>query len=219
MAIVNYLKELKEQKKQLAANITVKGVQANESETFNTLVPKVLQIQNNTGTTPKKSIFHYGMPDKYGDTIFTVFQNGIQNLDSYVRNGKAFCCADNQYTICYTQSDFSWDGHVYTASTEPIIVDENTAVVMTYMSGVTEKGEMYLIPADGKADDDTIQNYIYTSVFNGNRYEQKFWWLDCSEFISHLIPCRVSAPGNYYLCWLGRSDNTHPVISDITVVF
>ena len=45
MAIVNYLKELKEQKKQLAANITAQGVQANESETFNTLVPKVLQMR------------------------------------------------------------------------------------------------------------------------------------------------------------------------------
>ena len=219
MAIYNYLQALDEQRRQLAANLNTKGVQANEDETFNSLVPKVLQIENSTGTAPKKNLFHYGMPDKFGDTVFTIFQNGIQDLNSHIRNGKRLCCPENQYTLCYTQEDFSWDGHVYTASTESVRVDENTAIVMTYTSGVTEKGEMYLIPADGKASDDTVQNYIYTSVFNGNRYEQKFWWLDCSEFISHLIPCRVPAPGNYYLCWLGRSDNTHPVISDITIIF
>lgn len=217
MAVYDYLKALEKQKKQLAENLNTKGVYAKEDETFNTLVPKVLQIS--ASTTSKKKLFRYGMPDVYGDTVFTIFQNGIQDLNSYIRNNKRLYCAENQYTISYTQEDFSWDGHVYTASIEPIRVDENTVVVMSYISGVTEKGEMYLIPADGKSIDDTVQNYIYTSIFNGNRYDQKFWWLDCREFISHLIPCRVPEPGNYYLCWLGRSDNTHPIISDITIIF
>lgn len=219
MAIIDYLKELNTQKTQLANILNSKGVQASETETFNTLIPKVLQIENGNGKTTRKNLFRFGMPDKFGDKIFAVFQNGIQNLESFISHGNRLCCAENQYTICYTQEDFSWDGHVYTASVEAFNADESTAIVMTYCSGVTEKGEMYLIPAEGKAYNDTVQNYIYTSVCNGNRYELPFWWLDCREYISGLIPCRGITPGKYYLCWVGRSDNTHPIISDITIIF
>ena len=41
-----YIAELTKQKKQLAANLTAKGVTASETETFNTLVPKVSQISD-----------------------------------------------------------------------------------------------------------------------------------------------------------------------------
>jgi len=219
MAIAEYLKRLKDMKFLLATYLNIKGVQADEEERFNTLIPKVLQIRG--GKSERKILFHYGsdVQKNYGDNIFTFFQNGIQNLDSYIRNGKEFCCAANQYMISYTQTDFSWDGHVFTASTQPFSVDENTSIVMTYQSGVTEKGNLYLIPAEGKSPADTIQNYIYTSVYNGNRFELPFYWLDCREFISELIQCINVRPGSYYICWLGRSDNTHPMISDISILF
>lgn len=42
------LKELINQKKQLATNLNVKGVSADESETLNTLVPKVLTVVGNS---------------------------------------------------------------------------------------------------------------------------------------------------------------------------
>lgn len=46
--IGNQLTELIRQKKQLATNLNVKGVSANENEKLNTLVPKVLNIINNS---------------------------------------------------------------------------------------------------------------------------------------------------------------------------
>ncbi len=219
MAVMEYLKALNEQKTLLSTYLNAKGVHAEESETFNSLVPKVLMIESGNSKSTRKNLFHFSMPDRYGDTIFAVFQNGIRNLESFISHGNRFCCAENQYTLCYSQEDFSWDGHVYTASTEAFSTDENTVIVMTYCSGVTERGEMYLVPADGKKADDTVQNYIYTSVCSGNRYELSFHWLDCSEFISELIHCSGVTAGKYYLCWVGRSDNTHPVISDITIIF
>lgn len=47
--IASQLTELVNQKKQLAANLTTKGVAATENEKLNTLVPKVLEITSGTG--------------------------------------------------------------------------------------------------------------------------------------------------------------------------
>ena len=43
--IAKYLEELLKQKEQLANNLRIKGVEADSSETLNTLIPKILQIQ------------------------------------------------------------------------------------------------------------------------------------------------------------------------------
>ena len=52
----DYLQELTNQKKALANNLVEKGVEASESEKFNTLVPKVLDIQSGA-----KLNIHYGL--------------------------------------------------------------------------------------------------------------------------------------------------------------
>ena len=49
--IAKYLEELLKQKEQLANNLRIKGVEADSSETLNTLIPKILQIQ---GGNPKR---------------------------------------------------------------------------------------------------------------------------------------------------------------------
>lgn len=50
MTITTYLQELINQKKALATNLIAKGIQASENETFNTLVPKVLDITTGSNT-------------------------------------------------------------------------------------------------------------------------------------------------------------------------
>lgn len=51
MAISDYLGKLVELKNQLVANLTVKGVDAQQSEKLNTLVPKVLEIETGVDTS------------------------------------------------------------------------------------------------------------------------------------------------------------------------
>lgn len=181
---------------------------------------EILVILENLPTTSTVTLFSYGedVPEKYGDTVFTIYQNGIQDLSSYIRNGKPFCSADNSYALSYNQTDFGWDGQVYTASTTPITVRSGTAIAVTAQSGVTEKGAMYLIPTAGKSDSDTVQNYIYTSVTTGNCVELPFYWLYCDTFITGLTACDSEAEGEYYLCWVGRSNNSHPVVREVKVM-
>ena len=166
------------------------------------------------------TLFSYGndVPEKYGSTIFTIYQNGIQDLSSYIRNNKPFCSTDNGYALSYNQTDFGWDGQVYTASTTPITVRSGTAIAVTAQSGVTESGKMYLIPTAGKSESDTVQNYIYTSVTTGNCVELPFYWLYCDTFITGLTTCDSATPSEYYLCWVGRSNNSHPIVREVKVM-
>ncbi len=181
---------------------------------------EILFILENLPTARIVTLFSYGedVPEKYGSTIFTIYQNGIQDLSSYIHNNKPFCSATNGYALSYNQTDFGWDGQVYTASTTPITVKSGTAIAVTAQSGVTEKGAMYLIPTVGKSDPDTVQNYIYTSVTTGNCVELPFYWLYCDTFITGLTACDAAAAGEYYLCWVGRSNNTHPVVREVKVM-
>ena len=181
---------------------------------------EILVILENLPTASTVTLFSYGedVPEKYGDTVFTIYQNGIQDLSSYIRNNKPFCSADSGYALSYNQTDFGWDGQVYTASTTPITVKSGTAIAVTAQSGVTEKGAMYLIPTAGKSDSDTVQNYIYTSVAGGNCIELPFYWLYCDTFITGLTACDSAADGEYYLCWVGRSNNSHPIVREVKVM-
>ncbi len=181
---------------------------------------EILIILENLPTANTVTLFSFGedVPDKYGNTIFTIYQNGIQDLSGYIRNNKPFCSAANGYALSYNQTDFGWDGQVYTASTTPITVRSGTAIAVTAQSGVTEKGAMYLIPTARKSDSDTVQNYIYTSVTTGNCVELSFYWLYCDTFITGLTACDAVADGEYYLCWVGRSNNTHPVVREVKVM-
>ena len=181
---------------------------------------EILVILENLPTANTVTLFSYDedVPEKYGSTIFTIYQNGIQDLSSYIHNNKPFCSAESGYALSYNQTDFGWDGQVYTASTTPITVKSGTAIAMTAQSGVTEKGVMYLIPTAGKSDSDTVQNYIYTSVTTGNCVELPFYWLYCDTFITGLTACDAAAVGEYYLCWVGRSNNTHPIVREVKVM-
>lgn len=215
--ITAYLEELKKQKDSMVDNLRVKGVNAEYSETFNSLVPKILDISG--GGFKKLPLFVSGddVPLKYADTVFTIFQNGIEDLSGYIRDNKQFCCKSNNYVLNYSQTDFSWDGFVYTASTKPFHVNKDTAIAFEYQSGTTEQQNLMLIPVKNKSSGDTIQNYVFTAIRTHALYEVTFHWLYCDKTISSLGLCDNVPEGDYYLCWLGRSNNTHPVLKSVVI--
>ena len=42
--------------------------------------------------------------------------------------------------------------------------------------------------------------------------------LQCDTFITSLGLCEAVLPGQYYLCWLGRSNNTHPLVKKVEIM-
>lgn len=182
---------------------------------------EILVILENLPTASTVTLFSYGedVPEKYGSTIFTIYQNGIQDLSSYIRNNKPFCAAENDYALSYNQTDFGWDGQVYTASTKAVNITSGTSFAITYQSGAAEDGKLYLIPASDKSDSDTVQNYIYTSISSGNCTELSFAWLQTSDFVTVLTPLNTIIPADYYICWVGRSNNTKPVVRKVYLLY
>lgn len=77
----DYLNELVNQKKQLAQNLATKGIETSEDEKFNTLVPKVLEIQSGSGSA---------------ETCTVTFLNDVTPLGvTYIDvNGKAYSYID-----------------------------------------------------------------------------------------------------------------------------
>lgn len=217
MAIKDYLEHLVKLKNQLAENLTTMGVESHERENLSLLVPKVLMIPKTGGR--KTVLFHAGsdVPERYGDKIFTLYQEGIRDLNSHISTGDQFCIAENDYALSYSQADFGWDGQVYTASIEPVTITGSSEIVVTYNCGCIEEGFMCLVPVSGRSESDTIQNYIYTSVANHNYTEVSFGWLQTYGYNTLLYSADNVTPGDYYLCWLGRSDNTHPLIRSVVV--
>lgn len=69
-----------------------------------------------------------------------------------------------------------------------------------------------------KSDSDTVQNYIYTSVTSGNCVELPFYWLYCDTFTTGLTACDSATDGEYYLCLVCRSNNTHPIVREVKVM-
>lgn len=82
--ISNQLTELINQKKQLATNLNIKGVSANENETLNTLVPKVLSIVGGSGDIKlgSKQITEDGEYYAYEDNL-----DGYSSVNVNITNG------------------------------------------------------------------------------------------------------------------------------------
>ena len=90
MSIATYLTALDRDRDALAANLVTKGVQASSSETFTTLVPKVLNIPSGGGSDPAcKNITISGVSAQVGNTITKVFESiKISNCDITIGSGQ-----------------------------------------------------------------------------------------------------------------------------------
>ena len=52
----------------------------------------------------------------------------------------------------------------------------------------------------------------------GSYIDLSLQWLYSTDYITTLTPCEGIATGTYYLAWVGRSNNSHPLIRSITAI-
>ena len=177
MSIGNYLTALDEQRDQLARNLVTMGVQASETEKLNTLVPKVLQIPQ---TKPDVTLFRASIDTlhDYGEKIYTFYNDGYRSLSGFTESYLHFCCEENGYAIYYNQPDFNWGQTIYTMCVEPVHISPSNKIIMSYKSGATDIGEMWLVPKnnDTLSPADTAR-YIYEAIQNNQAVSVPFGWL------------------------------------------
>lgn len=207
--IAEQLTKLNILKAQLATNLTKKGVSASAAEKFNTLVPKVLEISG--VETPTTTVLYDAT---HRDKVSLLYNGTIYSVADFTALHADFCSAKNNYALNYGTTVFGWDYSCYTCCTLSISVTASTQIAIRFLSGSTEVGILRLVQSDtGTADD------ILTKAQTAGGYiDLPLQWLYSTDYITTLTPCEGVTAGTYYLVWVGRSNNSHPLIQSISLL-
>ena len=207
--IADYLTALDKQRRQLAANLTVKGVPASASEKLNTLVPKVLEISG--GESPSTTVLYDAT---HRDKVSLLYNSTIYSVADFTALHADFCSEKNSYALNYGTAIFGWDYSCYTCCTLPISVTASTQIAIRFLSGSTEVGILRLV----QSDTGTAADILTKAQTEGSYTDLPLQWLYSADYITTLTPCEGATAGTYYLVWVGRSNNSRPLIQSITIL-
>jgi len=210
VTIAEQLTKLNQLRQQLAANLTTKGVSASAAEKFNTLVPKVLEISG--GETPTKKIVLYDADNQ--ENVRLLYNGTIYSVADFTALHADFCSAKNNYALNYGTTVFGWDYSCYTCCTLPISVTASTQIAIRFLAGSTEVGILRLV----QSDTGTAADILAKAQTEGSYIDLPLQWLQNTEYVTTLTPCEGVTAGTYYLVWVGRSNNSKPLIQSITIL-
>ena len=151
---------------------------------------------------------------KYGDSIYTYYNDGYRSLAGFAESYPHFCCADNNYALYFNQNDFSWAGTVFVMFLTSISITGSMHLLLNYQVGASQDTEFYLIPKTDKTGAELAQ-YIYEEIKAENALKLSFKWLYSDTFISVMQSLENVSDGEYYLAFKGTSDNSHPMVKSI----
>lgn len=157
------------------------------------------------------------VPEKYGILLGFVVNGGFRTLTNMRSQFPNFCSETNNYALFYDQEDFNWDAQVLTCVEQRIKLTSDSKIQFCYNSGATEDGMLYLINPPGGKIDVPITLYARSEIEYGRAIQLDFQWLQTQKIITTETDCTGIQPGEYYLCWVGRSKNTHPIIRSVKV--
>ena len=207
--IAEQLAKLNSLKTQLAKNLNAKGVTATVTEKFNTLVPKVLEISS--GETPTTTVLYDAT---HRDKVSLLYNGTIYSVADFTAIYADFCSEKNSYALNYGTSIFGWDYSCYTCCTLPISVTASTQIAIRFLAGSTEVGILRLV----QSDTGTAADILAKAQTEGSYTDLPLQWLYSADYITTLTPCEGVTTGTYYLVWVGRSNNSHPLIQSITIL-
>lgn len=111
------------------------------------------------------SVFESGSDtlQKYGDSIYTYYNDGYRSLAGFAESYPHFCSAENNYALYFNQNDFSWAGSVFVMFLTPVAITSKMKLLLSYMVGASQDAEFYLIPKTDKMGSELAQ-YIYEEI-------------------------------------------------------
>ena len=207
--ITDYLLELDRQRDQLAANLTAMGVPSTAKEKLNNLVPKVLQIST-SGEATKTVLFDANTREN----LYLQYNDAVYSLADFTAQYPDFCSSENGYALNYSATLLGWDNSIYTCSTTPINVTAATQIAIRFLTGSTETGILRLV----QSDSGTAADILAKVQTEGSYIDLPLQWIYSADYVTTLTPCEGVAAGTYYLVWVGRSNNSHPLIESIMIL-
>ena len=153
----------------------------------------------------------------YAPNLSMILDGGYQTMTDFLAAYPQFCSAANDFVLSYSQECFNWDKSVLTVCTKPLSLTKNAEIVMSYQSGSSEAGSLYLVQKPQKIDI-PIGVYVNTEIDANRAVSLDFQWLQSDTFITTITECTGISDGEYYLAWVGRSNNSHPKIRFLKVL-
>ena len=188
-------------------------------KTERTLESLQKQIDNLTSGRNYTILFQSGQDaiSTYAPDISMILDGGYQTMTDFLAAYPQFCSAANDFVLSYSQTCFNWDKSVLTVCTKSLSLTKNAAIVMSYQSGSSEAGSLYLVQKPQKIDI-PIGVYVNTEIDANRAVSLDFQWLQSDTFITTITECTGISDGEYYLAWMGRSNNSHPKIRFLKVL-
>ena len=151
---------------------------------------------------------------KYGDSVYTYYNDGYRSLAGFAESYPHFCCAEKNYALYFNQNDFNWAGTVFVMFLTPISITGSMHLLLDYLVGASQDAEFYLVKKTEKTSSELAQ-YIYEEIKAENALKLSFKWLYSDTFISVMQSLENVSDGEYYLAFKGTSDNSHPMVKSI----
>ena len=188
-------------------------------KTERTLESLQKQIDNLTSGRNYTILFQSGQNavSTYAPDISMILDGGYQTMTDFLAAYPQFCSAANDFVLSYSQECFNWDKSVLTVCAKPLSLTKNAEIVVSYQSGSSEAGRLYLVQKPQKIDI-PIGVYVNTEIDANRAVSLDFQWLQSDTFITTITECTGISDGEYYLAWVGRSNNSHPKIRFLKVL-
>ena len=190
------------------------SIQEKEEEILN-LETRIIALENHSGIE-YITVFSFGNDtlQKYGESIYTYYNDGYRSLAGFSESYPHFCCSENDYALYFNQTDFSWAGTVFVLCLTPVALTSSMHLILSYIVGASQDAEFYLVRKNDKTGSELAQ-YIYEEIQSGNAVPLSFKWLYSDTYISVMQSLENVPDGEYYLAFKGTSDNSHPMIESI----
>ena len=177
------------------------------------------QIDNLTSGRNYTVLFQSGQNaiSTYASNLSMILDGRYQTMADFLTVYPQFCSAENDFVLSYSQTCFNWDKSVLTVCTKSLSLTKNAEIVVSYQSGSSEAGRLYLVQKPQKIDI-PICVYVNTEIDANRAVSLDFQWLQSDTFITTITECTGISDGEYYLTWVGRSNNSHPKIRFLKVL-
>ena len=188
-------------------------------KTERTLESLQKQIDNLTSGRNYTVLFQSGQNaiSTYASNLSMILDGRYQTMADFLTAYPQFCSAENDFVLSYSQTCFNWDKSVLTVCTKSLSLTKNAEIVVSYQSGSSEAGRLYLVQKPQKIDI-PIGVYVNTEIDANRAVSLDFQWLQSDTFITTITECTGISDGEYYLAWVGRSNNSHPKIRFLKVL-
>ena len=188
-------------------------------KTERTLESLQKQIDNLTSGRNYTVLFQSGQNaiSIYASNLSMILDGRYQTMADFLTAYPQFCSVENDFMLSYSQTCFNWDKSVLTVCTKSLSLTKNAEIVVSYQSGSSEAGSLYLVQKPQKIDI-PIGVYVNTEIDANRAVSLDFQWLQSETFITTITECTGISDGEYYLAWAGRSNNSHPKIRFLKVL-